>query len=188
MRRIGLAVVLAVGLTLPTLAAKAQDTARKAHVGVLLLTPRAGAGGTYIEALRGGLRELGYAEGQNLLLEIRSAEGRPDRLRVRIASLPAVTSTSGRVCSEALQQAPAENITGLSVQQTDAAPKRLELLREVVPRLHRLAIVANADSRSSMLDMADVRDRAGSRLPRRTHTSATDGGGARYFLLRVCVV
>ena len=47
---------------------------------MLLLTPRAGAGGAYIEALRGGLRELGYVEGQNLLLEIRSAEGRPDRL------------------------------------------------------------------------------------------------------------
>src|SRR4249920_412411 len=80
MRLIGLAVVLALSLTLPTLAAKAQETAKKAHVGVLLLTPRAGAGGTYIEALRGGLRELGYVEGQNLLLEIRSAEGRPDRL------------------------------------------------------------------------------------------------------------
>src|SRR5262245_25230958 len=80
MRRIGLAVVLAVGLTLPTLAAKAQETARKAHVGVLLLTPRAGAGGASIEALRGGLRELGYVEGQNLLLEIRTAEGQPDRL------------------------------------------------------------------------------------------------------------
>jgi len=64
MRRIGLVVVLAVGLTLPTLAAKAQETAKKAHVGVLLLTPRAGAGGTYIEALRGGLRELGYVEGR----------------------------------------------------------------------------------------------------------------------------
>jgi len=49
----------------------------------------------------------------------------------------------------------------LSVQQTDAAPKRLELLREVVPRLRRLAIVANADSRSSMLDMIDIRDRSG---------------------------
>ena len=73
-RLIGLAVLLALSLTLSTLAAKAQETARKAHVGVLLLTPRAGAGGTYIEALRGGLRELGYVEGQNLLLEIRSAE------------------------------------------------------------------------------------------------------------------
>jgi len=60
MRLIGLAVVLTLSLTLPTLAAEAQETANKAHVGVLLLTPRAGAGGTYIEALRGGLRELGY--------------------------------------------------------------------------------------------------------------------------------
>src|SRR5437870_11727779 len=72
--------MLALSLTLPTLAAKAQETAKKAHVGVLLLTPRAGARGTYIEALRAGLRELGYVEGRNLLLEIRSAEGRPDRL------------------------------------------------------------------------------------------------------------
>ena len=99
MRRIGLAVVLLLSLMLATLAVKAQETARKAHVGVLLLTPRAGAGGTYIEALRGGLRELGYVEGQNLLLEIRSAEGRPDRLPGLAAELlstrPDVLVTAG---------------------------------------------------------------------------------------------
>ena len=77
---IGLAVMLVLSLTLSLLAAEAQENAKKARVGVLLLTPRVGAGGTYIEALRGGLRELGYVEGQNLLLEIRSAEGSPDRL------------------------------------------------------------------------------------------------------------
>ena len=55
---------------------------------------------------------------------------------------------------------PGGNITGLSIQQTDAAPKRLELLREAVPRLSRLAIIANVDSRSAMLDMIDIRDRA----------------------------
>ena len=47
---------------------------------MLLLPPRTGAGGTYIQALREGLGELGYVEGQNLLLEIRSAEGRPNLL------------------------------------------------------------------------------------------------------------
>ena len=99
MRLIGLAVVLTLSLTLPTLAAEAQETANKAHVGVLLLTPRAGAGGTYIEALRGGLRELGYVEGQNLLLEIRSVPprfwawtaGALNALTATVAPIPAST-------------------------------------------------------------------------------------------------
>ena len=77
---IGLAVVLALSLTVASLAAEAPSVGKKPRIGVLMLPPRAGAGGTYIQALREGLHELGYVEGQNLLLEIRWAEGRPDLL------------------------------------------------------------------------------------------------------------
>ncbi len=64
--------VVMVGLTLALLsfpvATEAQPASKKVHIGVLLLPPRAGAGGAYIRALREGLHELGYVEGQNLLL------------------------------------------------------------------------------------------------------------------------
>src|SRR5262249_32212926 len=51
---------------------------------------------------------------------------------------------------------PGGNITGLSIQQTDLASKRLDLLREVVPGLRRLAIMSNADNPGSVLEMGDV--------------------------------
>jgi ABC-type uncharacterized transport system substrate-binding protein len=175
MRLIGLAVVLAVGLTLSTLAAEAQETAKKAHVGVLLLTPRAGAGGTYIEALRGGLRELGYVEGQNLLLEIRSAEGRPDRLPGLAAEIlstrPDVLVTAGSEAILALKRAtdvipiimatvmdpvalgitpslakPGGNLTGLAIMSLELTSKRLQLLKEAFPRLSRVAVLWNPDN------------------------------------------
>jgi putative tryptophan/tyrosine transport system substrate-binding protein len=78
-RRRFLLTSLAGALATP-LAAETQPAGKKAHIGVLLLPSRAGAGDMYIGALREGLRELGYVEGQNLLLEIRWAEGRPDLL------------------------------------------------------------------------------------------------------------
>ena len=111
MRLIGLAVVLALSPFIAPLAAVAQETAKKAHVAVLLLTPRAGAACTYIEALRGGLRELGYVEGQNLLLEIRSSEGRPDRLPGLAAEIlsarPDVLVTAGSEAILTLKRATA---------------------------------------------------------------------------------
>ena len=51
---------------------------------------------------------------------------------------------------------PGGNVTGLSVQQTELASKRLELLREVVPDLHRLAIMGNADNPATAREMGDV--------------------------------
>jgi putative ABC transport system substrate-binding protein len=78
--RLVLVVVLALAFLASPLPAEAQPAGKKARIGVLLLPPRAGAGGTYVQALREGLRELGYVEGQNLILETRWAEGRPDRL------------------------------------------------------------------------------------------------------------
>ena len=56
---------------------------------------------------------------------------------------------------------PDGNVTGLSLQQSDLAGKRLELLREVVPALRRLAILANAGNPITLLDMRDVAAAAG---------------------------
>jgi len=56
---------------------------------------------------------------------------------------------------------PGGNVTGLSLQQTDLAGKRLELLREVVPALRRLAILANAGNPVTLRDMREVEAAAG---------------------------
>ena len=180
-----LAFVLALSLTLPTLAVSNQETAKKAHVGVLLLTPRAGAGGTYIDALRGGLRDLGYVEGQNLLLEIRSAEGRPDRLpglaTEILSTRPDVLVTAGSEAILTLKRAtavvpiimatvmdpvalgitpslarPSGNLTGLAILSLELTSKRLQLLREAVPQLSRVGVLWNPDNPGNALVLKEV--------------------------------
>ena len=189
MRRIGLAVVLALNFALVPLAARAQQPARLPTIGFLgASTPSAMR--DMVAAFVGRLHELGWMEGRNIAIEYRWAEGSTERfaeissdfVRLKVdviithgtaavaaakratTVIPIVFASVGDPVGAGLVASlarPGGNITGLSVQQTDAAPKRLELLREVVPRLRRLAIVANADSRSSMLDMIDIRDRSG---------------------------
>src|SRR5262249_35090988 len=84
MRRIGLA-VLALGLILASLAAHAQ-TRKIPRIGIVgWSTPTAGQ--QALDALRAGLRELGYIEGQSLVIEERWAEGRPERFGQLIADL-----------------------------------------------------------------------------------------------------
>jgi putative ABC transport system substrate-binding protein len=120
------------------------------------------------------LRELGWIEGRNIALEYRWAEGRDQRARELAAELvrrkPDVMFVNGTPTVLAEKQAtatvpivfagvgdpvgsgivanlarPGGNLTGISQQQTDTATKRLELLREVVPGLRRLAIMAHAN-------------------------------------------
>jgi putative tryptophan/tyrosine transport system substrate-binding protein len=190
MRLIRLAIVLALGLTLAPLAGEAQQAAKLPTIGFLGASTTS-AMRDMVASFVGRLHELGWMEGRNIAIEYRWADGRTERfaeissefVRLKVdvivthgtaavaaakratTVIPIVFASVGDPVGAGLVASlarPGGNITGLSVQQTDAAPKRLELLGEVVPRLHRLAIVANADSRSSMLDMTDVRDRAGS--------------------------
>ena len=189
MRLIGLVVVLSASLTLTSLAAEGQPAARLPMIGFLGASTTS-AMRDMVASFVGRLHELGWMEGRNMAIEYRWADGRTERfaeissefVRLKVdvivthgtapvaaakratTVIPIVFASVGDPVGAGLVASlarPGGNITGLSVQQTDAAPKRLELLREVVPRLRRLAIVANADSRSSMLDMMDVRDRAG---------------------------
>ena len=135
------------------------------------------------------LRELGWIEGRTIAIEVHWAEGRSDRYTeiatefVRLKVDVIVTSSAAPVL--AAKQAtsnipivfaaavdplgsklvaslarPGGNITGLSLQQTDAAGKRLELLREVVPGVDQLAIMANAADPGPLLEMREVQTMA----------------------------
>jgi len=165
MRLIGLAVVLALGLTLTSLCAQTQPVHRIGYLdGTPLRTNTA-----RIEAFRQGLRELGYVEGQNLAIEWRFAEGDVARLPGLAAELvrlkvdvivtggagdirPATDATttipivmapdsdpveSGFVTSLAR---PGGNVTGLSTLHPAISAKRLEILKEMLPRASRVAL------------------------------------------------
>jgi putative ABC transport system substrate-binding protein len=156
-------------------------------VGVLGVTTAAGYS-RQVEALRQGFRDLGYAEGRNLVLEFRWADGNYDRLRGLASELirlqPDVLVTSGvgtRVLKEATATIPivmavggdavaaglvvslarpGGNITGSTAFGPEISAKRLELLKEAVPRLARVAVLLNPDSRATNLDLDTVKKTA----------------------------
>jgi ABC-type uncharacterized transport system substrate-binding protein len=131
------------------------------------------------------LRELGWVEGRNLAIEYRWAEGRFERsaqfigefVRLNVdlivthatpnviaakhttSIVPIVFASAGDPVGNGLVASlarPDGNVTGLSVQSTDLAGKRLELLREVVPGLRRVAALANVGNPLIMLEMQEV--------------------------------
>jgi putative ABC transport system substrate-binding protein len=153
----------------------AQQTAKVPRVGVL--TPTFAVG---FEPFRQGLRELGYVEGKNLAIEYRFAEGKLDRLPALAAGLvrhkvdivvavggpsvqaakkatetiPIVMTNAGDPVDQGFVASlarPGGNITGLSSLTTDLAGKRLELLKEIVPKLSRLAVLWHPDAIGSTL-------------------------------------
>ena len=168
-----LAVVLA--LLVAPLPAGAQSAAGKVpRVGVLGVTSAAGYA-RQVEAMRQGFRDLGYVEGQNLVIEYRWADGRYDRLPALAAELirlqPDVIVTSGpgtRVLKEATTipivmavggdavaeglvaslARPGGNITGSTFFGPEVSAKRLEMLKSAVPRLGRVAVLLNPANRN----------------------------------------
>jgi putative tryptophan/tyrosine transport system substrate-binding protein len=179
MRLIGLAVVLAATLVLAPLAAEAQPGAGVPRVGILFPSPLS-ATSHLLEAFRQGLRELGYVEGQNIALEFRSAEGREERLpdlaaelvRLKVAVILTGTGPGIRAAKRATQTIPVVmgnggdpvaggfvvslarpggNITGLTNMYAELIGKRLELLKEVVPKTSRVAVLLNADNAPAVL-------------------------------------
>ena len=120
MRRIGLAVGLALGLALAPLVVGAQEISKSARVGVLIpIAPAAVRESPYFLAVRDGLAELGYREGQNLVLEVRSAERQTDLgglaqelVQLKVDVIVAVGAASARSAKSATQTIP---IVGVSV-------------------------------------------------------------------------
>jgi putative ABC transport system substrate-binding protein len=172
MRWIGLVVVLAVCLTLVPLAAEAQQTPKVHRIGYLLLPPLAEKPSAERQAFLQGLREIGYHEGRNVRIEYRSAawnrELLPDfavelveqKVDVIVAAgpqaalaarevtktVPIVTIAEvdlvgiGLVASIAR---PGANVTGFSGTLPELAGKRLELLREAIPRVSGVSVIWN---------------------------------------------
>jgi putative ABC transport system substrate-binding protein len=167
----------------------AQQPAKPPTIGFLgsgTLT----AHGHWVAAFLQRLRVLGWIEGRNLVIEYRWAEGSRDRaavfasefvrLKVDIIVTYAVpmvlaakqeTSTIPIVFAAAADPVgtglvaslarPGGNVTGLSAQHTELAGKRLALLREIVPSLRRLAVMANVDNPASDRELGEVQAVAG---------------------------
>jgi putative ABC transport system substrate-binding protein len=182
MRRREFVTLLSGAATAWTLAARAQQTGKLPTIGILGVN--SSVWGPWTAAFIGRLRELNWVEGRTITFEYRWDEGRPERVKENAAELVRqnvdVIVTRGSAVA-ALKQAttaipivfavavdpvvgglvsslarPGGNVTGLSVQQPELFGKRLELLRGVIPQLRRLAIMANADYRESVLELGEV--------------------------------
>jgi len=167
-----LVIALGAGALAAPLASFAQQQGKVWRIGFLGVASASGYV-KEIDAIRARLLDLGYAEGRNIVIEYRWAEGSPERLKelaaelvalkvdviithslpgARAAALATTTIpiviadgpdpvTAGLVASFAR---PGGNITGSTAFQTELAAKRLELLREVMPRLRRVSVLFNA--------------------------------------------
>ena len=183
MRLIGLAVVLAVGLLLASLATGAQQTKNVPRVGYLSAASPAAVSGRIV---RRGLRELGYVEGSNIVIEARYAEGRLDRLHELAADLVRlkvdVIVTAAPSSTRAVKQAtlaipivmagvggdpvtaglvaslarPGGNVTGLTSISDELTEKQLELLKEIVPRLSRVGVFGTSPLNASVYKRAEL--------------------------------
>ena len=163
--------------------ARAQQPAKLPTIG-FLGTAAASAWGPWTAAFVQRLHELGWIEGRTVAIQYRWAEGRTDRFAeiaaefVRIKVDVIVTGGNAAVAAKRASSAvpivfaivddpvgsglvtslarPGGNVTGLSMQSTDLAGKRLALLREVVPGLRRLAIMANVDFPAAAQEMDEI--------------------------------
>jgi len=171
MRRIGLAVILTAGFALASIAVEAQPPDKIHRIGMLERTPAA-INIANLEGFRQGLRTLGYVEGKNFVLEYRSADGDDKRfgdlaaelVRLKVdliltrgtpaalaakhatGAIPVVITGVGDPVAQGIVASlarPGGNITGLSATVTEIYPKRVELLRELVPKAARIAGLFN---------------------------------------------
>ena len=177
MRMIGLAVVLTLSLVLAPLVAEAQQPGKVYRVGILANKASDPAEARQWQALRLGLRERGWIEGENMLIEYRWAEGNFTRLpelaadlvRLKVDLIVARSSTFVQAAKEATPSIPivflihadpvgtghvtslarpGGNITGLAILMTDLAPQMLELLIGAIPVAKRTAVLWDPDTPS----------------------------------------
>ena len=167
-----LSILSAVVLLAVAVIAEAQQPKKVPRIGYLTAsTPVAQLPGT--EALREGLREFGYVEGQNIAIEFRYAEEKPERLpalaaemvRLKVDVIVTGGPTATRTAKETTNTVPivmsqdsdpvgngfvaslarpGGNITGLATLSPELSGKRLELLKEIVPKLNRVAVLGTS--------------------------------------------
>ena len=163
---------IGVAFTMAGAVAQAQQPTKVPRIGYLAVNSLSD-NAARIDAFRQGLRELGYVEGKNIIIEWRSAEGKPDRLPALAAELvslqvdvlvsygptptraakkattkvPIVMSFDGDPVGSGVVASlarPGGNITGLSSLAPEISGKQLELLKEIVPTLSRVAVLGNS--------------------------------------------
>ena len=166
------------------LAVRAQQGGKSATIG-LLGSGTAPAQAQWTAAFVQRMRELGWIEGRNLTIEYRWAEGQTERLaelagdlvrrkvdvilthntpgplaaKQATSTIPIVFATAGDPVGTGIVASlarPGGNVTGLSSQSPDVAGKRLELMREIIPGLHRLAVLADTDNPFVKLDVSQL--------------------------------
>jgi len=164
--------------------AQAQQPTKIPRIGYLSAPPLS-VSATRIEAFRQGLRELGYVEGKNILIEWRSAEGKLDGLPALASEFVTlkvdVIVTQGPIATRAAKNAtasipivmgfdddpvgngfvaslarPGGNITGLSAQRPELSGKQLEILKEIVPKLARVAVFGNNEEPGNTQNLKEV--------------------------------
>jgi len=205
MNKRNIALVLAVAILASVQLAEAQKLAKVPRVGYLI--PAAGVSAQY-EAFRQGLRDLGYVEGQNIAIEYRSGEGSSrladlaaelSQLKVDVivaqgaAATPAKTAAGvvpvvfgisgdpvegGFVASLAR---PGGNMTGVTFLAFELVGKRLELLKEVLPKISRVAVLANPAHPGEQRELRETQNTAqslGATLQYLQVKASTDFDGA----------
>jgi putative ABC transport system substrate-binding protein len=171
-------------LLAPCSSAQAQQPPKVPRIGYLTGNPFSNSPAR-TEALRQGLRELGYEEGKSILVEWRSAEGKLDRLPALASELvnlkvdvivsqgPIATRTAKNATTSipivmgfdddpvgngfvASLARPGGNITGLSAQRPELSGKQLEILKEIVPKLARVAVFGNNEEPGNTQNLKEV--------------------------------
>jgi len=176
---VSLILTVALGLFVAPPATAAQPLAKVPRIGYLRAeTPPA----VDVEAFRQGLREHGYVEGENIIVEYRWAEGNEERLRAVVAELKVdLIVTSAPAATRAAKEAtttipivmvlvadpvafgfaaslarPGGNITGFAYLLPELSGKRLEILKDAVPQLSRVAVLWNAANPYKAHDLREV--------------------------------
>jgi putative ABC transport system substrate-binding protein len=181
-----LAAALILGVFTPPLSAEALQAGKVYRIGILA-NISGGIWGPFIE----GLRDLGYVEGQNITIDFRSSEGKYERLpdlaaelvRLKVdvivapanenivaakqatRTIPIVMAGSGDPVGSGLVASlarPGGNVTGLSISAPGLAGKQLQLLKEIVPRVSKVAVLWNPTNRAihSLLGEAKIAARS----------------------------
>jgi putative ABC transport system substrate-binding protein len=177
--------VIAFALVATGAVAHAQQPQRVPRIGYLSVLDASGES-TRAEAIRLAMREIGYVEGQNIAIEYRYAEGKRDRLpalaaelvRLKVDIILAGGATAIRAAKNATTTIPiimlgqgsdliegglvrslaqpGGNVTGLTLLSTELGGKRLELLKEAVPKVARVAVLYDPASAPSVVEVKEV--------------------------------